>query len=173
MSGCGLRLLLAVASAAVLTACASDPRFVEPGESQQAVLSRMGVPTGRYALPASWPGAPAGAAERLQYSWQPVGQAVYNVDVDAAGRVLGVTQALDEGRFALIGVDRWTRDDVLREFGPPFEISGVHSFVGDIWAWRYKWGVTDRLLYIYLDPQGVVRRYHPADDVTQDWPLGR
>ena len=54
---------------------------------------------------------------------------------------------------------------MLRTYGRPFEITRVTSFDGDVWTWRYKAINTPRLLYIYVDPHGVVRRYHTGDDL--------
>ena len=38
------------------------------------------------------------------------------------------------------------------------------EFDGVVWSWHYKSMNTRRLLYIYIDPQGVVARYHTGDD---------
>lgn len=154
----GRRLALgcALAAAAWLAGCASEPQWVPPGAPRAEVLQRLGAPTATYPLP---------AGERLQYSRQPAGFEVNNVDLDASGRVVAVTQELDEGRFGQILVDQWRVADVLRAFGRPEEISRVWSFQGDVWQWRYRQLSTPRLLYIYIDPQGVVRRYHTGDDL--------
>jgi hypothetical protein len=82
--------------------------------------------------------------------------------------VVSVKQELDERLFDRTiqpGVGRWRVADVLRVYGRPFEITKVSSFEGDIWTWRYKWQNTPRLLYIYIDPTGVVQRYHTGDDL--------
>ncbi|ARU06977.1 hypothetical protein CCO03_18555 [Comamonas serinivorans] len=154
--------------AGLLLGCASDPARLPLGSDRATVLERLGTPTAQYRL-----NADGGATERLQYSAQPAGQRVYNVDLNASGQVLAVTQAMDEAAFGRIQVDRWTRDDVLREFGPPFQITGVHAFTGEVWTWRYSLGPWNRLLHIYIDPQGVVRRWHPADEYLPDRVLGR
>lgn len=153
----------AVALALTLLGCASDPARLPLGSERATVLQRLGQPTAQYRFAAD-----GESSERLQYSYQPLGQRVYNVDLNAQGQVQSVTQALDEGRFARIQVDRWTREDVLREFGRPFEVTGVHAFQGEVWTWRYSLGPWNRLLHIYIDPQGVVRRWHPADEDLPD-----
>lgn len=154
----GRRLALgcALAAAAWLVGCASEPQWVPPGASRAEVLQQLGAPTATYALP---------TGERLQYSRQPAGFEVNNVDLDASGRVVAVTQELQEIRFGQILVDQWRVADVLRTFGRPEEISRVWSFQGEVWQWRYRQLNTPRLLYIYIDPQGVVRRYHTGDDL--------
>ena len=154
-------LIAAAATAAVglslLAGCASEPTWLAPGTPRAEALQKLGAPTASYAL---------AQGERLQYSRQPMGFEVNNVDLDAQGRVVAVTQVLDEGRFAQdIRIDEWRVPDVLRTYGRPEEVSRVSSFDGTVWQWRYKHVNNPRLLYIYLDPQGVVRRYHVGDDL--------
>ena len=79
--------------------------------------------------------------------------------------------------FALIGAglfgqriqpNHWTRQDVLREYGPPARIEAVHNFKGQIWVWRYLEGPTWRLLFIDIDPAGVVRGWSTGDENVAD-----
>ena len=113
---------------------------------------------------------PAGG-ERLQYSRQPSGQQVFNVDLDSQGKVTRVEQVLNEALFAQrIQPDQWTRDDVLREYGAPARTMGVHNFDGVIWVWRYADGPVWRLLYIDVDRGGVVRHYSVGDEPLPDPP---
>ena len=146
--------------AALLAGCA-DPSRVAVGTPAAEVLHSVGAPTGRYPLP--------DGGERLQYSSQPGGQTVVNVDVNANGQVARVEQALNEGVFGeRIQTNVWTRADVLREYGAPAQIIQVHNFVGDIWVWRYIYGTTWRLLYISIDPSGVVRDWSSGDQNMPD-----
>lgn len=150
-------------AAAWLAGCAM-PERVAPGTPVAQAVQQLGAPTARY--PAG-EGESAGERlpERLQYSWQPAGKRVYNLDVDAQGRVTRVEQALQEGLFAQrIRPGVWTRADVLREYGPPAQVMGVHNFQGVIWVWRYDNGPFPRLLHIDIDPAGVVRGYSSGDD---------
>ncbi len=148
--------LFAAALALALAGCA-EPTRITPGTSRAEVLQRLGSPTGLYAM---------GPVERLQYSRAPAGTEVTNIDVDAGGNVLAVTQMLDERRFAVdIQPEVWREADVLRTYGRPEQVTRVTSFDGAIWSWRYKLINTPRLLYIYLDRQGVVQRYHVGDDL--------
>ena len=108
---------------------------------------------------------PAGG-ERLQYSRAPSGFEVDNVDLDATGHVASIRQELDDRLFdSTIRTGVWREADVLRTYGRPFEIAQVSSFEGVVWGWRYKAMNTPRMLYIYMDPAGVVQRYHTADDL--------
>ena len=157
--------LAARAACALLLGCA-QPERIAPGTPAAEVLQSLGRPTARYPLP--------GGGERLQYSSQPAGQTVHNVDLDAAGRVVRVEQALSEALYGQrIRPNEWTRDDVLREYGPPARTMGVHNFDGTIWLWRYLDGPTWRLLFIDIDRAGVVRGWSNGDENLPDPPEPR
>ena len=150
--------MVAGATLALLAGCASDPGRVTLGSTRAEALQQLGAPTAIY---------PSASGERLQYSRAPAGTEVNNVDLDASGLVVSVRQALDEGLFAsTIQPGLWREADVLRSYGRPFEVASVSSFDGVVWAWRYRAINERRLLYIYMDRQGVVQRYGVADDLT-------
>lgn len=161
--------LWALALWLVLSACAG-PNALRPlaaGMGAAEVQQRWGAPSAMYP-------APPGQGERWQYSLQPAGQQVVNVDFDSDQRVQRVEQALSEALFAQrIRPDVWQRDDVLREYGPPAEITRVHNFQGDIWVWRYADGPVWRLLYIDIDPAGLVRGWSLGDENLPDPPEPR
>lgn len=159
------RLVAAFLASLLLAGCAllAGPGQVALGTPKAQVLEKLGAPTAFY------PG-PVDASARLQYSWQPGGQAVYNIDIEQ-GQVVRVEQALNVALFAeRIQPDTWTRDDVLREYGSPADVMGVHNFDGDIWIWRYLEGPTWRLLYIDIDRGGVVRDWSTGDENLPDPP---
>ncbi|MBS0452916.1 MAG: hypothetical protein JSS14_16600 [Proteobacteria bacterium] len=153
---------MAVAAAlAMLAGCASDPYNVPLGATRTEVLQRVGAPTSVYPL--------AQGGERLQYSRAPMGFEVNNIDLDANGHVVSVIQEMDERYFSqTILIDKWHVEDVVRTYGRPYEISQVTSFNGNVWAWRYLQVNNPRFLYIYIDPQGIVRRYNVGDDLRYD-----
>jgi hypothetical protein len=152
---------LVAAAGLGLAGCANEPTRTQPGATAADTLQRLGAPTGRYPL--------TGGGERLQYSRMPAGFEVTDIDVDAAGKVVSVTQVLSEARFgADIKVNQWRQNDVMAFYGRPYEISRVSSFDGAVWTWRYKAVNERRMLYIYIDPTGVVRRYHTGDDLELD-----
>ncbi|QTD45624.1 hypothetical protein [Ottowia testudinis] len=153
-------------AALLVTACAvfADPSRVAPGTSAAGVVQQLGRPTATYP-------AAGGAGERLQYTYQPAGQRVFNIDLDEQGLVARVDQALGENLFAQrIRPHVWTRADVLREYGPPARTLGVHNFDGTVWVWRYLDGPTWRLLYIDIDRAGVVRGWSNGDEDLPDPP---
>lgn len=161
-------MTLAFAALAALAGCATW-QDIERGQSRAEVLARFGPPTSVVALLPNALGAEASAAgsvavERLQYSGQPFGQFANMVDLDANGRVVRAFNALNVGNFRAIAAraeqTRTTRDDVLREFGPPAVVTAVSSWQGPIWLYRY-YDSTDMRYALYFDPEGVLRRGHP------------
>lgn len=153
-----MRKLLLAGVACLLAACAGSPfggYGIPPGTPRDAVVARMGPPYRTVALPSG--------GQRLQYSLQPYGQFAWMVDLDAAGRVTQSRQVLTEANFHRIEPGRWTRDDVEREFGRPAWVDGVASWNGPIMTYRWRdLANSDMFYYVYLDPQGVVRRAHPG-----------
>ncbi len=153
---------LALAGVSGMVACAGVPQWEQPGAAREAVIARLGSPTAVHPLP---------GGERLQYSQQPAGRQVHNLDFDRAGRLLVVEQVMDPAVFARIETGRWTRDDLLRQFGPPALVERVARFDGDIWTWRYlEAGSLFRQLHVYLDRAGVVRQVLNTDEVLPDDP---
>ena len=151
---------------AVLAGCVSEPTRLPLGTDRATTLQRLGAPTATYPLP--------GGGERLQYSRAPAGVAVNNVDIDASGKVFSIRQELYEGLFdSTIKPGEWRVEDVLRTYGRPGEISRVTSFDGEVWTWRFKSLNNRRLLYIYVDPAGVVDHYHTADELFRDMDVSR
>lgn len=149
------KLLVTIGMAATLVACATpfSGYDVAPGTPRDAVLARMGRPTGV---------VPITGGERLQYSLQPFGQYAWMVDLDPSGKVVRARQVLNETDFNAIQPG-WTRVDVEREFGPPALMEGVASWNGPIMTYRWKDRVgTDMFYFVYLDAQGIVRRAHPG-----------
>lgn len=155
-----MRRFAAILGAALLglAGCASDPARLPLGTSRAEALQMLGTPSAVYPRP--------GGGERLQYSRQPAGFEVNDVDIDASGRVVAVTQVMNDAVFAqAIRTEAWRVPDVLYTFGRPEQVTRVSSFDGDVWQWRYLQANSPRLLYIYIDPQGVVRRWHVGDDL--------
>lgn len=147
MSNATLKLLaLACCGALLLSGCALRP--VQTGMTRDEVASRLGQPGRVIALP---------GGTRLQYSGQPAGQWAVMVDLDAAGRVATVRQVLNAKDFNRIEIDKWTRQDVELEFGPPASIDRVMSWPFDIMA--YRWIDIDAMFFwVYLDQNNVVQR---------------
>lgn len=152
-----MRIPFALAFAALLLAGCANPwntMNVPVGASRDAVIARAGQPARVLPLP--------GGGQRLQYTLQPQGQYAFNVDLDATGHVTRSQQVLTEANLGRIQPG-WSRDDVLREFGPPARIDRVASFQGDVMTYRWYGGDgNDMFYYVYVDPRGVVQRAHPG-----------
>ena len=150
-----------LAAAFLLAGCnmwGSPEKWV--GQSEQQVLSSWGQPTARVSLPEG--------GVRLQYSGQPWGRYAWMIDLDQAGQVTQVYQALQNKYFMQIPVDgSWGREDVLREFGPPALVDHVASWKGDIWNYRW-WDIKYMFYYIYFDENGRVRRAEAGIDFSMD-----
>lgn len=146
--------------ALVLSGCALMPERLLPGTPRADIVQRLGAPTGEYPMP---------DGTRLQYSRQPAGQQVYNIDLDAQGRLRKVEQVLDIFWMQQnIALDRWTRDDVLRHMGRPALVERVWSFTGDIWTYRFLEQNNPRQAHVHIDPQGVVRKLVFTDERRMD-----
>lgn len=152
--------LILLAAALVLAACASPfgAASIPPGTPSGEVLARLGPPTRVVPLP--------NGAQRLQYSLQPAGQYAWMIDLDASGRVTGTREVLNAREFDRIVPGQWTAADVEREFGPPARVDAVARWHGPVmtYRWRDLQGA-DMFYWVYLDPQGVVRRAHPGMEI--------
>ena len=148
----------------VLAGCAGVPQWEKPGAPRADVIKRLGPPSAEYALP---------SGERLQYSQEPAGTQVYNLDFDAGGRLLSVDQVLEFEKFNRIVPDQWSAADVERMFGKPAQIERVMSFQGDIWTYRYQDFSGYRRLHIFLDASGRVRKWLTTDEPLPDGPETR
>lgn len=160
-----LRVSLLVFVVWALAGCMGIPERIEAGTPRAQIEERLGAPTAEY---------PLADGRRLQYSRQPAGQQVYNLDLDASGRLRRLEQVMDINWFHRnIAVDRWTRDDVLRSLGRPAIVERVASFRGDIWTYRFLEANSPRQAHLHIDPEGVVRRVMFTDEPTPEDPPDR
>jgi outer membrane protein assembly factor BamE (lipoprotein component of BamABCDE complex) len=143
----------------LLAGCAAMPERLVAGMPRVDIERALGRPTAVIDGP---------AGTRLQYSRQPAGQQVFNVELDAQGRLHQVDQVMAPVWFARVEVDRWTRDDVLRLFGRPALVERVALFDGDIWTYRYLDVSWPRQFHVHLDPAGVVRKLMHTDEPMPD-----
>ena len=149
----------------VLAGCMGIPERIEPGTPRSQIEERLGLPTAEYALP---------DGRRLQYSRQPGGQQVYNLDLDASGRLRRLEQVMDFNWLQRnIALDRWTRADVLQNLGRPALIERVVSFRGEVWSYRFLEMNSPRQAHLHIDPEGVVRRLMFTDELVRDDPPDR
>ncbi len=147
-----IRLLLPLGFAFALAGCASDPARLPIGTSRAQALQQLGKPTATYLL--------ADGGERLQYSREPYGFEVNNVDLNAAGQVVAVRSELAAPMVDNpIQTGKWREAEILRTYGKPVQVTRVESFDGTVWSWAMQQNYMPYLFYVYFDPGGVVVRY--------------
>lgn len=143
-----------------LASCSVMPERVAPGTPRAEIESRLGRPTTVHTLP---------SGTRLQYSGQPSGQWVHNLDLGADGRLVRSVQVLDiDWMQKNIELGRWTREDVLLNLGRPAQVERVARFEGPVWTYRFKQMEFPRLAHIHMDPAGVVRQLMFTDELVAD-----
>ena len=142
--------------------CASNPDHAALGASRADVISAYGKPSADFALP---------SGARLQYSRQPYGRQVYNIDLDASGKVASAQQVLTEVQFLQVQTGVWKAADVERAYGKPGMVTQVGNFAGKIWVYRYDYYGTNKLFQVAIDAAGVVREVGMAEEVERrmDW----
>ena len=129
------------------------------GATRTEIESRLGLPTAVHAL---------ADGTRLQYSRQPAGQQVYNLDLDGSGHLRQTEQVMDAAWLQSIEVDRWTRETALLYLGRPALIERVALWDGDIWTYRFQELTGPRQVHLHLDPAGVVRLVMFSDEPMPD-----
>ena len=149
-------------AALALTACAQLMRTPPPlGTPLAQVTAQLGQPN------AAYPEADGGRV--LEYRGQPMGQFQYMARIGPDGRLVAYDQVLTSENFAKVKVDHWTKDDILRNFGRPAEVSRVYFHNYEVWSYRYKEaGVWNSMMSVHFDEQGVVRQMLNGPDPMYD-----
>ena len=156
--------LAATLALAALSLSACAPLFRQPppaGAPLAAVTAALGQPNAVYPEP--------DGGQVLEYRGQPMGQFQHMARIAPDGRLLSYEQVLTSENFAKVKVDRWTKDDILRNFGRPAEVSrvGFHNY--EVWSYRYKEaGVWNSMMHVHFDQQGVVRQMLNGPDPRYD-----
>lgn len=151
---------------ALLAGCAGMPERIEVGAPRPQIVERLGAPSAEYPLP--------DGGRRLQYSRQPAGQQVYNLDLGADGRLRKTEQVMDIHWLQQhVEVGRWSRQDVLLHLGRPALVERVASFRGDVWTYRFLEVNLARQAHLHIDPEGVVRILMFTDEPIPDPPPDR
>jgi hypothetical protein len=156
-----LALRIVGIAALMLAGCTEPHRQVEAGADQSVLVARLGPPKETYDLP--------NGGKRLMWPTQPMGTTTTAADIDASGKVLGVRQVLQDKEFYRAEVGKWTRDDVLVNFGRPFETSYFKRVNREVWSYRYMENNIEHLIYnFYFDDQGVLRQTQRSPDPQFD-----
>jgi hypothetical protein len=149
-----------VASALLLLAgCAGyGPGDLKPGQSEADVRARMGEPTDRIVVP---------GGSRLEYARGPFGKHTYRIDLDATGKVRGVSQILTEANFEALRPGA-TRDEVRDRLGRPAETRVGWRGVGEVWSYRYDYRIDCRWFQVWLVDDRVREASYATDPVCDE-----
>jgi len=154
-----LALILSMFS---LSACAPLVRKAPPvGAPLAEVTAKLGQPNAVYPDP--------DGGQVLEYRGQPMGQFQHMARIGPDGRLLSYEQVLTSENFARVEVNRWNRDDILRHFGRPAEVSRDRVNDDEVWSYRYKEkGVWSSLMNVYFNRRGIVLRMAVSADPRLD-----
>lgn len=140
-----MRLHPSLAALLLLAACATPASLV----GRPAVeLGALGQPIGEYPGP--------DGSRTIAFSPGYYSGVTYMADVDAAGTVRAVRQALVEESFQQV-VPGMSRDEVLRLIGPPLDSTEFTRQRETSWEYRFTdaWGYR-AFFYVNFDPRGIV-----------------
>jgi hypothetical protein len=155
------RALVACAGALLLAGCAQPWQGYTAGADQSTVLTRLGPPREVYDLP--------NGGKRLMWPTQPMGEYTTAADIDASGKIVNVRQVLQVNEFYRAEIGKWTRNDVLINFGRPEETSYFPLMKREVWTYRYYEDNVWYMLYsFYFDDQGLLRTTQKSPDPLHD-----
>ena len=151
-----------VTAALLLSGCAGLMREAPPaGAPLPEVLAKLGQPTEVYREP--------DGGQDLEYRGQPMGQFQWIARIGPDGRLLAYEQVLTSAAFAKVKVDHTGKDEILRMFGRPAEISRVRFHDYEVWSYRYKEaGVWNSMMSVHFDEAGIVRQMLNGPDPMYD-----
>ncbi|MGF6962878.1 hypothetical protein [Paraburkholderia youngii] len=154
---CHTRAALFCAALFALGACAQPWEAFHAGEPESAVVARLGQPREVYELP--------DGSRRLMWPTQPMGEVTVAADIDPTGKVIRVRQVLQPNEFYRAEPDKWTKNDVLINFGRPEETTYFPVMKREVWSYRY---LEDNVWYLlfnfYFDDTGVLRSTQKSPD---------
>jgi len=98
-----------------------------------------------------------------------MGSTTTAADVDSSGKVVSVRQVLQDTEFYRAEVGKWTRNDVLANFGKPFETAYFKRMDRQVWSYRYMENNIDHMIFnFFFDDQGVLRQTQKMPDPKYD-----
>ncbi len=167
-----MKLLRYISLAAIVLfmgACASlGGQSVMPGETESAVISKLGAPTHRYQ---------DGEEHLLEYMTGPWGQQTHMARIGRDGRLVSYEQVLTLEKFASLKVGQATKDDVLKAIGAPSDTTYLSLSELEVWSYPYKEAnVWNSVMHVHFDKRGIVERMQGGPDRRYDpdsrWPGG-
>jgi hypothetical protein len=156
-----IKTMLAGLALLSLSACALLREPPPLGTPLAGVTAALGQPAAVYPEP--------DGGQVLEYRGQPMGQFQHMARIGADGKLASYEQVLTSRNFARVKVDQWTKDDILRNFGRPAEVSRVAFHNYEVWTYRYKEDeVWNSAMNVHFDEQGVVRQMLNGPDPMYD-----
>jgi hypothetical protein len=151
------KTIIALAFGLALSGCAGW-RSAPVGATLDQVTARYGKPDAVYPDPAG--------GQVLEYRGQPMGQFQHMAKMSADGRLVSYEQVLTTQNFEIA---HWNRDDVLRNFGRPAEISHDRATGYEVWSYRYKQdGLWNSFMNVYMNGRGEVAQTGNSPDPLLD-----
>jgi len=155
------RALVMLAGALALAGCVQPWQQFHAGDDTSLVIARLGPPREVYNLP--------DGGKRLMWPTQPFGETTTAADIDASGKVVNVRQVLQPLEFYRAEIGKWTRTDVLVNFGRPVETSYFPLMRKQVWTYRYLEDNVWYMLYsFYFDDDGILRMTQKTPDPLHD-----
>jgi len=155
------RTLVASLGALALAGCVPPWQQFHAGDDAQSVIARFGQPGEVYDLP--------NGGKRLMWPTQPMGEITIAADIDGSGKVVNVRQVLQPNEFYKAEIGKWTRTDVLVNFGRPEETAYFPLMKREAWTYRYLEDNVWYMLYsFYFDDQGILRLTQKTPDPLHD-----
>jgi hypothetical protein len=155
------RAALACLSALALTGCVQPWQQYSPGADESTIIARLGPPRESYDLP--------NGGKRLMWPTQPMGETTTAADIDAAGKIVDVRQVLQVNEFYRAEIGKWTKSDVLVNFGRPVETAYFPLMKREVWTYRYEEDNVWYMMYsFYFDQQGILRLTQKTPDPLHD-----
>jgi hypothetical protein len=98
-----------------------------------------------------------------------MGETTTAADIDAAGKIVDVRQVLQVNEFYRAEIGKWTKSDVLVNFGRPVETAYFPLMKREVWTYRYQEDNVWYLMYnFYFDQQGILRLTQKTPDPLHD-----
>jgi hypothetical protein len=153
-----MRTLLLAALAAALCACASySGRGLVSGQATMQDVERVMGPA------ADQRPAPGGDTVRY-YSRLPYGREIYAARFGPDGKLKSIEQRLTEQNFAKLVPGTTRAADVRDLLGPPNRVDQLPRMEREAWTYQVNGFTTDKLLFVQLSRDGIVREVIVIDD---------
>ena len=162
------RVVVALCFAASVGGCASySGSSLKPGiATADEVRQIMGAPRNVYREP--------DGTEIWEYPRGPMGFHTYMAHLDKNGVLKSIEQVLGEHSLTLLGIDKITREDVLRRIGSPWRTGFFERRKEEFWDYRFRdlWGYPSGL-HVIFNEAGIVtqamilREHEPGESSSQ------